>query len=85
MVQATDRKERRKEKPVPQPEPLVKVVKTNEAGASFGVRVRREMHIAMVARTFMGANQRTIWCKIRVAREQIMPETIRTRIERRTI
>jgi hypothetical protein len=84
MVHATERNESRKEKPVPHPDPLLKVVKTKDAEALLGVSMSSAMQIAMVARIFIGANQRTMWCKVSVAREEIMPATVRMRIERRT-
>jgi hypothetical protein len=70
---------------VPQPEPSVNCVKTKDAGAREGVRTSREMQIEKVARTLMGANQRTMRCSVRVASEHIMPDIMRIRIERSTI
>src|ERR1700710_2650109 len=85
MTHATERKLRRKEKPTPHPEPLVKWVKTHFAFARLGVRTRRVIQIAIVAITLIGANQITISCKLLVVREQIMPKRMRNAIERRTI
>jgi len=85
MVQATERKERRNEKPVPHPEPSVKLVNTHLADCLLGVRTRRETHIAMEASTLIGANQRTILWRVRVAKLQMMPHSIRTTIESRTM
>jgi hypothetical protein len=85
MVHATERKLSRNENPVPHPEPFVKFVKTHFALCLFGVRTRREIQIAIDAKTLMGANQRTISWSVLVVREQIMPKTINIATERRTI
>jgi hypothetical protein len=85
MTHATERKESKKEKAVPQPEPLVKLVKTQVADCLFGVRARRTMQIARVAKTLMGANQKTISWRVFVVREQITPKMMSISIERSTI
>lgn len=85
MTQATDKKLRKNEKGVPQPEPSVKCPKTQLAGCRLGVKTRRAMQIEMDAMTLMGANQRMILCRFRVVREQIMPVMTRTAMERRTV
>ncbi len=60
MVHATERKDKRKENGMPQPEPLVKFVKTHFADCLLGVCTRRAMQMATEASTLIGANQRTI-------------------------
>lgn len=85
MVHATERKERRNEKPVPHPEPSVKCPKTQEKDCLLGVKMRSAMQMAVEAMILMGANQMTSLCRAWVVREQIMPNIVRRQIERRTI
>ena len=63
----------------------MKFVKTHFADCFSGVRIRRAMQIEKVAKTLMGANQRTMRWRVLVAREQIMPAMTRMPMERRTI
>ena len=85
MVHSTERKDRRKEKPVPHPEPLVKCPKTQEMDCLFGVRMRSAMQMAVEAMMLMGANQMTSLWRAWVVSEQIMPKIVRRQMERRTI
>lgn len=85
MVQATERNDKKNEKTVPQPEPLVKFVKTHLKDCLFGVRIKRVMHIASDARILIGANHITISWRVLVVREQMMPKIIKSAIDSKTI
>jgi hypothetical protein len=85
MVHATDKKLRRNEKPVPQPEPLVNLPNTQLAGCLFGVKTSRAMQMPTDARMLIGANHRTILCRDLVVKEQTMPQQIRRATAKRNI
>jgi hypothetical protein len=86
MHQATFRNPRRKDQPLlPQPESSVKWVKTNEALRLSGVQIRRAMHMPIVARMLIGANQRMIWCSFLVVRVHMMPKMTSTANDSRTV
>jgi hypothetical protein len=85
MVHATERKLRRKEKVVPQPLPSTKFPKTQLAFCLLGVSIRRAMHMAIDAKTFIGANQRSIWWSVLVGKEQMAPRIRRMAIDARAV
>ena len=85
MVHATERKDRRKENPVPHPEPLVKCPKTQAKDCLLGVRMRSAMQIAVEAMMLIGANQMTRLWRACVVSEQMMPKMTKRQIERSTI
>ena len=63
----------------------MKFVKTHFADCLLGVMTRRTMQIMSVARTLMGANQRTILWRVLVVREQITPLIMSIAIESKTV
>jgi hypothetical protein len=85
MVHATERKLRKKENAVPQPEPSTNFPKTQLALCLSGVRTSKTIQMAMEAKILIGANQRSIWWRVLVWREEITPNTTSMAIDAREV